>query len=180
MARRASPLGNDKWLKFAMENPIPDQLVYFDYDHIAKAFGGGKRRRDDDEREERPASRERERDDRRPRDEEPRREERSRDRDDDRGADRRPSRDDPPARKPRDEDDYDWARVHDMTRSELEDLIEAKDLDIKPKQAKNDDDLADWVCEEMKIKKPAREERRPAKDDDDDKLAEMRRRRERD
>ena len=70
-----------------------------------------------------------------------------------------------------------------MTGSELEDLIEQdKRLDsIVPKKAKDDEDLADWICEELKIKKPERQARQRMDDhEDEDKLAEMRRRRERD
>lgn len=171
VARRSSPLGDNKWLKFAMENPIPDQLVYFDYDHIAKAFGGGKVPRREEEETPARGGRDRDRDERgrgREREEEERRPARGRDED--------------PPRRGRAEDDYDWERIHDMTRSELEDLIEDKRLDIKPKQAKDLDDLADWVCEEMKIKKAPKEERRkPAEEEEGaDRMAEMRRRRERD
>jgi hypothetical protein len=177
IARRSSPLDNDKALEFAQENPLPDQLQFFDYDHIAKAFGGkgkqsnSRRRDDDDDADDRP-SRSRAHDD------------------DDRGSSR--SRDDDPPRRSRDDDDRPsrrgkddeptWASIHDMTKSELEDLIEEKDLDIKPKDAKNVEDLADWVCEELKIKEPKKESRERSRDDDEgsDRLAEMRKRRERD
>lgn len=69
-----------------------------------------------------------------------------------------------------------------MTKSELEDLVEEKNLDVRPKDAKNTEDLADWVCEEMKVKEPKKEESRRVKDDDEgeDKLRKMRERRERD
>lgn len=184
IARRSSPLDNDKALQFALDNPLPEQLVFFDYDHIAKEFGGkGARRggRDSDRDDDRRRDRDDDRDDRRSS---------SRDRDDDRGGrdrddDRRRGRDDDdsPRRssRSRDDDEPTWDKVHDMTKSELEDLIEDKKLDIRPKDAKSVEDLADWVCEEMKIKKPKQEEKRSRDSDDgEDKLAEMRRRRERD
>lgn len=40
IARRASELGNDDWLEFAVKNPIPEQLVYSTYDHIKSVFAG--------------------------------------------------------------------------------------------------------------------------------------------
>ena len=39
-------------------------------------------------------------------------------------------------------DEVTWDSVHDMTRSELEDLIDQERLDIKPREAKDDEDLA--------------------------------------
>jgi len=40
-----------------------------------------------------------------------------------------------------------------MTGDELEALIQQEDLDINPNKAESDEDLADWICEEMKLKK---------------------------
>lgn len=45
LPRRTSALSTDddemeEWLAFAEENPLEDQLVFYDYDHIAKVFGG--------------------------------------------------------------------------------------------------------------------------------------------
>lgn len=178
IARRSSPLGKAAWLDFAVDNPLPDQLVYYPYEHIAKAFGGKSTSRRDDDGDDRRGSRRRDDDDDRGGRGREREEERrgsSRDDDDDRGSRRRSERED---------DGPTWESIHDMTRSELEDLIEEKDLDIKPKQAKDVEDLADWVCEELKIKKaPAREERRRSSDDDDEgaeRMRKMRERRERD
>lgn len=200
IARRSSPLGRkgEEWMEFCVDHPLPDQLVFFDYDHIAKAFGGkATKRRDDDDGDDRRGSRDRDdRDGRsrdRDRDDDRRggsaRDRRSRDEEEERPARDRRGRDEEeerPARgrggRDREEAVYDWDRIHDMTKSELEDLIEQKDLDIKPKDAKDVEDLADWVCEEMKIKKEKKEERRSRDDDDEgaDKLRKMRERRERD
>jgi len=49
----ASPLHRDpsiqaEWLGYAIENPVPGCLQYYDYDHIAAAFGGNLTPRDDD------------------------------------------------------------------------------------------------------------------------------------
>lgn len=195
VARRASRLGSPEFLDFAVDNPIPDQLLYFPYDHIAKAFGAVGEGR-----------------------------ERDRGRDDDRDGDRRGGRDDRDDRSARRDDGYargrdrdarggaklDWESVHAMTMRELEDLVENERLKIDPREARDEDDLADWICDVMQIKKaqerarqrddapaddrrqrddddaPRRREaaadddapRRRATDDGDDQLAEMRRRRE--
>ena len=52
--RRPSPLSDNEdqaaeWLEFVKEHPVPDALVYYDYDHIAEALSGGVGRREDDE-----------------------------------------------------------------------------------------------------------------------------------
>jgi hypothetical protein len=56
---------------------------------------------------------------------------------------------------------YDWDGVHGMTYNEMCAVIDDQKLDIDPEKSKDDEDLADWVCEEMKIKKsePQRESR---------------------
>ena len=168
IARRSSPLGDDRWLQYAVDRPLPDQLVFFDYDHIAQAFGGGMSNK--------PSSRDRDRDDGRPSG-------RERVREDDapaRGRERESSRD-----RRADPAEPTWDSVHQMTFAEMEDLIKDERLPINPDESKDDDDLADWICEELKLDKPApREERsggrqrvRADEDGADDKLAEMRRRR---
>ena len=146
IARCDSPLGKDSWLDFAMDNPLPDQLQYYSYDHIAKAFGkGGSRSRDEDR-----GGRDRDRD-----------EGRSRDRDEDRG-----SRDRDSGRsRDREEPKLDWAAIHDMTGRELEDLVDQERLDIDPREAKDDEDLADWICDKMGIKKAETTRRRSEEDD---------------
>jgi hypothetical protein len=170
IARNSSPLGDDRWLEFAVDNPLPDQLVFFDYDHIAREFGGGggpREHRDDDD------DRGRDSRDRRNRDDDDRG--RDRDRDRGRGDDRDDRRDSRGSRDTKDE--VTWESVHEMRRREMEDLIEAERLDINHKEAKDDDDLADWICEEMKLKKSERrEERRSSSDDSDSRLRDLRER----
>lgn len=155
IARRPSPLGKDAWLDYAVDNPIPDILQFYSYEHIAKAFGakGQQRDRSDDRDEDRR--------DRRNRDE---------DRDDDRGSDRRSSqRDGRSSRRSHEPDEPTWDSVHDMTFSEMEDLIEQEQLDIDPNDAKDDADLADWICDELKLEKQeASSGRRRAADEDDE------------
>lgn len=161
IARRSTPLGKDDWLDYAIDNPLPDQLQYFDYDHIAKAFnGGGAHKEKSDSREERSSSRDRDDD---------RRGGRDRDRDEDRDEDRSERRGSSRRSEPKDEAPT-WESIHDMTAQELEDLIDQEKLDINPAEANDDEDLADWICEEMKIKKSERktERRSTSRDDDED------------
>lgn len=194
IARRSTPLGKDEWLDFAQDHPLPDQLVYYSYDEIAKAFGGkgqqrrGDRSRDDrDEREDRRGRGDRDEDRGRSRDRDDRDEgrpsDRGRDRDDsgsgrDRGGRSDRERDDRGSDRSRndDPDTPTWASVHEMSKTELLDLIDNERLDINPGEAKDTEDLADWVCEEMKLKKeePEGRSRRRVSDEDEDRLRDMR------
>jgi hypothetical protein len=155
VSRRSSPLDNDKALDFAVENPLPSILKFYSYEHIETAFGGGSssgggRSSDDDrggssrDRDSRSGGSSRDRDDR-----------------GDRG------RDSGSSSRGGDEDDLSWDQIHEMNYDELCDLIEAQRLDIDPDKSKNDSDLADWVCEEMKIEETKKPSRR-SKDDDED------------
>lgn len=160
--RRSSPLDNDKALDIAQENPLPSLLKFYPYEHIASVFGGGSgggapRGRDDDD------------DDRGGRG-------RGRDRDDDRGGRSRGSDDDSRSSRrgsgrQEPEDEFTWESIHAMNYDELCDLIDTQMLDIDPDKSKSDEDLADWICEEMKIKdepKQSRSSSRSSRDDDDD------------
>jgi len=57
IARRASPLADDpdkaqEWLDFIVENPLPEVLQCFDYDHIASVAQGKKSAKDEEDEEE--------------------------------------------------------------------------------------------------------------------------------
>lgn len=138
VARRSSELGNDKWLEQALEQPLDTILVYHDYDYIQNIFGGGQKSshghggKDDDlDREQERGLRESEA----------------------RGHREQKSR------KSSDQE-YDWATIHGMTYDEMCAVIDDQKLDIDAEKSKDDDDLADWVCEEMKIKKEEKRESR--------------------
>lgn len=159
--RRSSPLDNDKALDIAQEHPLPSLLKFYPYEHIASVFGGGGsgggadsggrgRSRDDDD-DDRGSSRGRGRDDDRS----------SRGRDDDRGS--------RGGRGSKDEDEFTWDSIHAMSYDELCDLVDTQKLDIDPDKSKNDEDLADWICEEMKIKQEEKPRRGRDRDDDADK-----------
>lgn len=155
LARRSSSVGDDAALDFIQDNPLPEMLVYYSYDHIAQAFGktGGSSSSSD---------RGRDRDDDRGRDSGRGRDsDRGRDRGDDRGGrDRESDRG-----RSRDEPELTWASIHGMTGRELDDLIDDKKLNINPREAKDDEDLADWICDELKIEKAAARTR-VTRDDD--------------
>lgn len=56
---KPSPLHEDEglaneWLEFVQENPIPDCLNYYDYEHIASVFNGHARVDEDDQTERKP------------------------------------------------------------------------------------------------------------------------------
>lgn len=209
IARRSSPLGDKRWLDFAIDNPLPEQLVYYDYEHIAKAFGaGGSHRGREDEREERgerdtdrdsrssresrgsadqERGRERGRDERSPRWDQDEGSRGDRGSSDSRGRDstgrsgtREPDRDSGRSSR-RDEPSHTWESIHDMTIEELESLCESEDAlqDINPDKADGRTDLADWICEELKIRKAETSSRRKIEPSgDDDSAVKLRRMRE--
>lgn len=164
IARRSSPLGNDEWLNFAMDNPLPSILEYYSYDHIAKVFGGGGGRAD----KQRDSGRDDSRD----------REHRDRDRDSRDDGSRRPSRDDNRREASRqDEPEHTWQSIHALEGAELDGLVERLDLNINPNKFDSDEDLADAICGELKIEKEGRGGRSAETSDDRGRLAEMRSRR---
>lgn len=136
--RRPSRLGKDEWLQQAIDNPLPDILQYFSYDHIAAEFkgGGGHSNKRDQE-----AGNDRGRDSGRGDD---------RGRDSGRDSGRGGARDDRGGDAP-----LTWDQIHRMAGRELDDLIELERLNINPSEAKDDADLADWICEEMGLQRPA-------------------------
>lgn len=166
--RKSSSLDNDKALDFAQEHPLPTLLKFYSYEHIASVFGGGSpaaggrdRGRDDDHEDDRRGAGS------------SRSGRGGRDRDD-RGAGRRGADDDRrDQRSSAQEDEHTWESIHEMNYDELCDLVDSQKLDIDPDKAKTDEDLADWICEEMKIDQPRKRSR---DDDDDDGRSDARRR----
>ena len=140
----AGPIHEDEelqneWLDYIEKNPIPECLQFYDYDHIASAFGGQARvDRDDDE--DKPKARRRLRDD---------------DEDENKPARRKPA-----AEADDDEDDEPPFDTKKTSRSSSRSRLSDDDEDEKPAKRKvvdEDDDEAE---------KPAR--RRAAKADEDD------------
>lgn len=157
IARRESDLGNSRWLDQIQEHSIPDSLIFYEYDHIAKVFGGssGKRshNRDDDR-------------------------DRGRGKGDDLDRDQDRQLRELEQRRSKAEDRLSYEAVHEMKYDELCALIDEERLDINPDDSKNDSELADWICEDLKLEK-AREAKRHTADDAgaEDKMAAMRNRR---
>lgn len=172
--RRSSPLDNDKALDIAQEHPLPGLLQFYSYDHISNVFGGGSSSsstREDRRDSDRSSDRRGDRDDR-DNDDRGRSSSRDRGRDEPRGGGRG-SRSEPES------DDLTWEQIHEMSYDELVDLIDANKLDVDPDKSKDDEDLADWICEEMKIEKEEKTTRRSSRDsdpDDDDDRSSARRR----
>lgn len=185
VARRESSLGSKKWLEFAIDNPLPSVLEYHGADHIEKVFGGGgehrsRREREEGDRDDKRDSRggsDRDSSDSRSRGSDRGRDDGGRGRDrDDREGDRGGSRE--RGRSRDQEDELTWDGVHSMTTEELDALVESnpKLKDIDPNKADSDDELADWICEDLGIKKESGRRREEAKDEDSprDRLRSMR------
>ena len=154
VARRESDLGNPDWLDFVQDNPLDSILQFYEYDHIAGVFGGrsAKKSRDADtdlDREQNAGLREVET----------------------RGDRERASRN----REP----ELDWDAIHSMKFEELSALIDDKNLDIKAADSNDDEELADWICEDLKIVKeaPRRNSSRGEDEDVRGKMSDLRRRR---
>lgn len=166
--RNPSRLGSDAWLDFAMDNPLPDQLVYYDYDRISEEFGGGGgEQRTGRDRDDRGRSRGG-RDDPPPRDEP--RQERGR------VGPRESTRSEEP--------ELTWDSIHAMVGKELDALVELKGLtNIDPNKAESDMQLADWICEDLNITQQATRTRVAVRGesaaDPQDRLAQMREQRDR-
>lgn len=128
IARRESDLGNNKWLDYAVANPLPDILRVYDYDHIAKVFGGSSNRGDALDREQERGLR---------------------------TVEERSTRGSSSSRgSSSDDTELTWDSVHKMVYEELCAIVDDKKLDINPRDSKDDEDLADWICEELRIRKP--------------------------
>lgn len=137
LARRSSSLGDDAWLDFAIDHPLPTMLKYYTYAHIQAAFSGGGA----------PADR--------GRDDVPGSSSRGGSRDID-STPRRGREAPESSRAGESSDELTYDSVHAMTGTELEDLIAAERLQINPNDATSDAELADWICEDLKLEKKTR------------------------
>lgn len=162
--RRPSPLGKDEWLNFAIDNPLPTILEYHDYDHIAKVFGGGDNRSQRDSRSSRDDRGSSSRDSGRDRDS---------------GGSTRGGREEASSsgRRGREKVEHTWESVHELEGEDLDRIVVSEDLDLKPDDFNSDEELADAICEELKIEKPSGRRRVEESLGGSSKLAEMRRRR---
>lgn len=148
----------DEWLEYIAENPVPDTLQFYDYDHISAVFDGKGPAPADDEDKPKPRRRPAAADD----EEEvpkPRRRQPEPDPEDE---------EEPPAEaKPR------------RRAAPVEDEDPPFDVDKpKPRRARAQvDDAEDEAEPELPLRSPARAKPKPAADDDEDITARLRRRR---
>lgn len=194
--RSPSPLSDDEekaqeWLDYVKENPVPDCLVFKDYDAIASALeggvrvgdnkdGAGKKRGKRDEDDEKLKEVEERGKKQRPRigkngDDE--KEERS-------AHKRKRGRDEEDETEEEDEDegergkksakgkkklepvDLTWDEIHALDEDELEELANEHEIDEDDfSDCEDTDDIADIICERLGVKKPKKGK---PKDDDED------------
>jgi hypothetical protein len=153
---KPTPLSGDKgqaaeWLEFVQENPLPECVQYYDYNHIATTFDGNARveRKDDDEDDEKPKRNKREAvdDDEAP----PKRTKAAVDDEDDeppfKGSSRKRAVVDPEDDEPDDKPVRGRAKVDDddedekpRRRAVVDDDEDIEDKDIKPRRRAVDDD----------------------------------------
>lgn len=151
LARKSSPLSDDDeqmddWLNFIAENPIPEQLVFQEEEYLDKIVGDGlvapkdardKAKKDKEEKPTRGKAR----------DEKPARKARD--------EDERPTRSKKGKEpEPIDVDALDWEAVHEMSEDELGALAEQEQIEIDEDAVDSLEEAADFVCGELKIKKP--------------------------
>lgn len=168
---KPSPLSDDdeqlkEWMEFVKENPLPDCLQFYSYDHIAQMFDGSAPSRDDDDEEEKPRKR-------------------TRSTNDDDDADVKPRKkakppvdddedEDPPPRKkakpPFDDDDNESDADSDGDDDDTDDDDDAKPVRARSKRAADDDDDEDE--DEPKkggsLREKIRSRRRSANEDEDE------------
>lgn len=146
ISRRSEPLDDDEALEAAVETPIPDTLLYYDYDEIKKVFsaGGSGYDEDDEEEEEEKSSRKSRR--------------------------KKKSSGSKSKRKYEDDDEDDeeeetpdmpsYSEVQEMEIDELYEVIDEHQLDVDDDIDEDDDDqvndLKDDVCKELGLKPPAK------------------------
>lgn len=151
IARRSSPLSKDdrkmeEWLQFVQDNPIPDQLVFHDYDYLAAVFAGHVPTVEED-------------------DDADKSDKKRNSYESDKSENKSSKEEDVP-----DFDDITWESVHDMNRTTLEKLGSSVGWDSDDMEAIEDDnELADLICDELKLEKPVKKE-----SDFKKKLAELR------
>lgn len=138
-----SPLGDDsdEWLNFITDNPIPDILTYFDYDHIKETFEAGGANN---------LSSKKEKDEDKPISKKPSRPVKDEDEDEDE------LEEDETDNETDEEDEgpsLTWEDVHNMPRKKLNKLIPDTDIDEDDATELEDEELADAICESLGIKK---------------------------
>lgn len=130
--RRESDLGDDSWLDFAVENPLPDMLNYLTYEEQDRIFAGGAAVKAGKDEDDKPAK--------------------SRGR----GRGRDEEEEEEETGNSRTEGDYDYDEVLAMDFPDLEDILDAEGLDIDPADYEDDEaeELAKDILAELGIEPP--------------------------
>lgn len=170
VARSASPLSDDEdtaqaWLAYIAETPIPDALVYPEYDHVKAALEGGVRTRDEDGKEEQrggkasankpgfgkkkpePEAEEAEEEEKPSKAAKP-------------GFSKKKPEPEPEAEEATDFDprDWDWESVHALDEEGTEELIAAAEIAEEDyADADNLEAVHDVICQRLGCKKPHKE-----------------------
>ncbi len=155
IARRASPLHDDEdkaqeWLDYIVEHPIPDCLVYREPEYLEEVLGSGTpasdggvkgkdkgKKQDDGGEDDAPKGRPK--------------------------LGKRKQEEPEEPEEPSDEAELPtWEEVHEMDEDTLLELCES--CDIEPGECPDDEEPADWVCEQLGIEKPKpkKEEGKPS------------------
>lgn len=134
--RRDSPLGDDAWLDYAVDNPLPDMLRFFSYEHIQNVFGGGGELPDTtrEARSDAGADAMREQG---------------------RGRERARVAEPEPASRGAGSDGVTWQEVQELNGEELDSLVELQELDIDPQSFDSDDELRAAICQALDLHEPA-------------------------
>jgi hypothetical protein len=146
--RRSSPLSEDEdqateWLTYIQENPVPDQLVFPDPDHIARLVEGGltsvkgardkaKDDKDDDDKKGRGGKF---------------------------GSKRKEKEPEPEA----DAEGLTWDDVHALEEGDLQALADEHDVDISG--CESEEEAADLICSSLEIEAPEGEEAEPEEEE---------------
>ena len=152
IARNASELDNDEALDFIAENPIPDTLNFYSYEHIEDVFGGGDgaSKKDEEEPEEE--------------DEKPSRKSKSKSR-----------------RKDSDEDededapDYEYDDLVEMSKRKLKKVAIETDLEDDDIEDMDADELLEAICAELDIDIPEEDAPEEEPEEEDEKPAKKKR-----
>ena len=145
IARRTSPLFDteeeiEKTIEFVVEHPIPDCLVYHDYDAVKKVFEGGVSSAERGKEGDAPA--------------------REKPKASDKALPAKAIKKSAPEPEPEPEPEGDpvelptWAEVHEMEEDDVTAFAEASELTFADQEFDDLAAFADWVCEQLDIAKP--------------------------
>lgn len=149
-SRRASSLDNEEWMDFVEENPIPQILQWFSYEHISGVFNVSSTTTSA------PAATQRV---------EQKTQESSEDTPD-------VSENETASENTETKPELSWAAIHEMSGDALDELVAEEKLNLDGDDFAGDDEFASAICVELGITKPRRSRR--SKTDAQDNLKKLR------